>query len=158
MTMLRPALSAQGRGQLLGARHCLLATSLGTIPGARAKSFSDARNLTRTPYPPPCYYACLRALKGKLQSVLFKESTRLKHLKNMYSVWGFLFLQPCHPCTDLPAPSSGGTRMAWGLRPRVSRLEPQLAFLPGAPPCLDPACEYCSPSYVYRTQLFCSLS
>lgn len=54
-----PALSAQGKGQLLDARRCLLATSPGAIPGARAKSFSDALTLTCTPVPPPPTLLCL---------------------------------------------------------------------------------------------------
>lgn len=42
MTMPSTCPVSSGRGQLLEARNGLLAPSLGTTPGARAQSFSDA--------------------------------------------------------------------------------------------------------------------
>lgn len=67
MTMPSTCPVSSGRGQLLEARNCLLDTSLGTTPGARAKSFMDALIPSCTPPspPPPPRYARLSAIKGK---------------------------------------------------------------------------------------------
>lgn len=68
MTMPGTCPVSSGRGQLLEARNCLLATSLGTAPGARAKSFSDALDPVPHPDPhpqPPHCYACLSAITGE---------------------------------------------------------------------------------------------
>lgn len=42
--------------------------------------------------------------RGKLQSVLFKESTRLKRVFKACMLGRLSFPHPCHPCTDLPTP------------------------------------------------------
>lgn len=72
MTMLNtcPVSSGSG-GQLLETGHCLLATSLGTIPGARAKSFSDALTLTCTPLTPDPHATMLALVLSRGSCTLF---------------------------------------------------------------------------------------
>lgn len=111
MTMPSTCPISSGRGQLLEARNCLLATSLGTTPGARAKSFSDALTpgsctlLTPTPtFIPHAAVLALVLSRGELQSILFKESTRLKEFSRRVCWGGSPFQNPATPVTDLPTP------------------------------------------------------